>query len=169
MASSALVQHVSGNVISKIACDDLIQIKSTSTTKTRGTAPLVAETNTSNKEVVRELSLSQVFDNDTVDIFMTSWEKGTFSKYSLYMSKWFKFISCDKVLPVEPPAQVALAFITLLVRQRKSFTQICLARSALPSVINQQQNASFSNISIVESYMKGIFENKPILANFHFK
>ena len=85
------------------------------------------------------------------------------------MSKWFKVTSCDKVLPVEPPAQVALAFMTLLVRQRKSFTQICMARSALPSVINQQQNASFSNISIVKSYMKGIFENKPILANFHFK
>ena len=168
MASSALIQHVSGNVIPKTACDDLIQIKSTSTTKTTGTAPLVAETNTSNKEGARELFLSQEFDNDTVDILMTSWGKCTFSNYSLYMSKWFKFTSCDMVSTVEPPAQVALAFMTLLAKQRKSFTQISVVRSALPSVINQQQNASLSNISIVRSYMKGIFENKPILANFHF-
>ena len=49
-----------------------LQIKSASTTKTAGTAPLVAKSNTSNKDVVRELFLSQVFDNDTVDILMTS-------------------------------------------------------------------------------------------------
>ena len=59
MASSALIQHVSGNVIPKTACDYLIQIKSTSTTKTTGTAPLVAKTNTSNKEGARDLFLSQ--------------------------------------------------------------------------------------------------------------
>ena len=99
---------------------------------------------------------------------MASWRKGTFSNYSLYKSKWFKFASFNKVSPVEPPVQVALAFLTSLVRQGKSFNQICMARSILSSVINQQQNVNFGNISIVKGYMKGIFENNPTLPKFQF-
>ena len=113
-------------------------------------------------------SSSQGFDNDVADILMTSWRKGTFSNYSLYMNKWFNFASCNKVSPVEPPVQVALASLISLVRQIKSFNQICMARSALSSVINQQQNVSFGNIPIVKRYMKGIFENNPTLPKFQF-
>ena len=51
------------------------------------------------------------------------------------MSKWSKFASSNKVSPVEPPFQVALTFLTSLVRQGKFFNQICMARSALSSVI----------------------------------
>ena len=43
-----------------------------------------------------------------------------------------------------------------------------MARSALSSVINQQQNVSFGNIPIVKRYMKGIFENNPTLPKFQF-
>ena len=136
MANSALVQHFSGNVIPGALCGDPTQIKSTSTTKTRGTAPFVVETNTSDREGVREVFLCQGFDKDTIDILMASWRKGTLSNYSLYMSKWFKFASCNKVSSVEPPVQVSLAFLTWLVRQGKLFNQICMARSALSSAIN---------------------------------
>ena len=168
VANSVLVQQFSGNVITGTICGDPTQRKSTYVTKTRGTAPLVTETNTSDTEGVKEVFLSQGFDNNTVDILMASWRKGTFSNYSLYMSKWFKFASSTKVSPVEPPAQVALAFLTSLVRQGKSFHQNCMARSALPSVISQQQNVSFGNIPVVKRCMKGIFENNPTMPKFQF-
>ena len=145
MPNSALVQHFSGNVIPGTVCGDPAQSKPTSTTKTRGTAPLVVETNTSDRESVREVFLIQGFDNDIVDILMASWRRGNFSNYSLYMSKWFKFVSFNKVSPVEPPVQVALAFLTSLVRQGKPFNQICMARSALSSVI-KHRGASLSTI-----------------------
>ena len=51
---------------------------------------------------------------------------------------------------MEPPVQVALAFLKPLVREGKSFNQICMARSAF-------QNVSFGNIPIAKRYMKGIF------------
>ena len=43
VANSALVQQFSGHVIPRTTCGDPTQRKSTSTTKTRGIAPLVAE------------------------------------------------------------------------------------------------------------------------------
>ena len=98
----------------------------------------MVEANTSDREDAREAFLSQGFDSDTVDILMVRWSKGTFSNNSLYMSKWFKFLSGNKVYPVEPPIQVPLAFLTSLVRHRNSFKQIFMAGSALSSVINQQ-------------------------------
>ena len=168
MANSALIQHFSGNVVPGTISGDPTQRESNSTTKNRGTAPLVVKTNTSDRESLREIFLSQGFDNDTFDILVASWRRGTFSNYSLYMSKWLKFASCNRVSPVEPPVQVALAFLISLVREGKSFNQICMARSAFSSVINQQQNVSFGNIPIVKRYMKGTFENNPILPKFQF-
>ena len=50
VANTALVQQSSLNGIPGNICGDPIQRKSTSTTKTRGTAPLVAEANTSERE-----------------------------------------------------------------------------------------------------------------------
>ena len=166
MVNSALVQHFSRNVIPGTICGDPKQKKSTFTTETRGTAPLVTKTNTYNGEGVREVFLSQGFDNDTVYILMAIWRKCTFCNSSLYMGKWFEFASRNKVSLVEPPVQVELAFLTSLVRQGKSLNQICMSTSALSSVINQQQNFSFGNIPIVKRYMKGISENNPTLAKF---
>ena len=88
--------------------------------------------------------------------------------YSLYIKKWCKFASCYKVSSFETPIQVALAFLTSFVRQEKSFNQICMARSALSSVINQEQNVSFGDIPTVKRYIKGIFENSPTLPKFQF-
>ena len=96
----------------------------------------MVETNTFDRAGVKKIFLSHGFDNNTVDILMASWRKGTFCNYSLYMSKWFKLASCNKVSAVETPVHVALAFMTSLVRQEKSFSQIYMARSALPLVIN---------------------------------
>ena len=85
------------------------------------------------------------------------------------MSKWFKFASCNKISPAELPVQVALVFVTSLVRQGKSFNHIYMARSALSSVINQTQNYySFDNAPIIKRYMKFIFGNNPILPKFQF-
>ena len=87
MTNLDLAQHFSGNVVPGTICGEPKQRKYTSTTKTRRTTPLVVETNTSDREGVREVYLSQGFDNNTVDILIATWRKGTFSNYSLYMSK----------------------------------------------------------------------------------
>ena len=103
MANSVLVQHFSGNGVPGTICGDPTQRESNSTTKNRGAAPLVVETNTSDRESLVEVFLSQGYDNDTVDILRANWRKDTFSNYSLYLSKWLKFASCNKASPVEPP------------------------------------------------------------------
>ena len=79
VANSALVQQFSRNVVPGTICGDPAQKKASSTTKTRGTAFLVVKTNTSDREGVREVFLSQGFDYDTIDILMASWGKVTFS------------------------------------------------------------------------------------------
>ena len=68
MANSALVQHFSGNVVPGTICGDPTQREFNSTTKNRGTAPLVVEASTPDRKNLREVFLSQGFDNDTVGI-----------------------------------------------------------------------------------------------------
>ena len=143
------------NVIPGTICGDSTQRKP----ETRRTATLVVETNTPDGEG---------FGNNTADILMASWRKDTFPNYSLYMKKWFKFASSNTFSPVEPPGQVALTFLTSFVRQGKSFSQTCMARSALSLVINQQQNVSIDNTTIDKRYIKEIVECNSTLAKFQF-
>ena len=58
---------------------DPTQRKSTCTTKARG------ETNTSDREGVREVFLSQDFYNDTVDILTANLRNGNFSNQVLFI------------------------------------------------------------------------------------
>ena len=74
----------------------------------------------------------------------------------------------NKVSPLELPVHFALVFLSSLVRQQKSFNQLCMVRSTLTSLINQQQNVRLSNIRIVKRYMIVIFEKKPTLPKFWF-
>ena len=98
-----MTQQFSDNAVPGTICGDPTQGEANSTTKNRGTVPLVVETNTSDRESLREVLSIQKLDNDTVDILTASWRKDNFSNYSLYISKWYKFPSCNKVSLVEPP------------------------------------------------------------------
>ena len=68
VANPVLVQHFSGNVVPGTICGDPTQREINSTTKNIGTAPLVVEASTPDRKSLREVFLSQGFDNDTVDI-----------------------------------------------------------------------------------------------------
>ena len=50
----------------KVILRGQLSLSTTLFTKTSGAAPLVVETNTSDREGVREVFLSQGFDNDTM-------------------------------------------------------------------------------------------------------
>ena len=84
VANSTLVQHFTGNFVPGTIFGDPTQRESNSTTKNRGTEPLVVETNTADREGTREVILRQGFDNDIVDILMASWRKKTLSPTTVY-------------------------------------------------------------------------------------
>lgn len=64
---------MSGNVFPGTICGNHTQKKSTSTIKIRGTAPLVDEANTSDREGISEVFLSEGFENNIVDILIVDW------------------------------------------------------------------------------------------------
>ena len=69
----------------------------------------------------------------------------------------------NNISPVETPTQVALAFLTSLVKKGKLYNQICTPRSALISIITQQNNILFGYLPIVKRYIKGVSKKNPTL------
>lgn len=91
-------------------CGNLTETKYNTSTITN------EKTNISGRKVVSEVNVESAgFDRDTV-ILIASWKKDTSFSYSVYTSEWFMFSCYGKVSPVEPPVQIALASMTLLVR-----------------------------------------------------
>ena len=106
----------------------MAQIKFYTSRKTREAASPLFKTNTSDREGVRQVYLGWVFDRETVDILMASKKKVS----SSYINEWFEFASYNKVSPVEPPIQFALAFLKSLLRQKKSFNRYAWQQVPFP-------------------------------------
>ena len=82
---------------------------------------------------------------------------------SQHINEWFTFFMVNNISPVETPTQVALAFLTSLVKKGKLYNQICTPRSALISIITQQNNILFGYLPIVKRYIKGVPKKNPTL------
>ena len=100
MANSTLVQHFSGNVVPGTLCGDTPHKESTLPEKPEELHVLWSKLTLDGESVKEAFFSSQGFDNNDVDILkLETWRQDTFSNFSLYMSKWFKYASCNNVSP----------------------------------------------------------------------
>ena len=81
----------------------------------------LVKTRSSKREGFTKILLSRGFDPGTVDILIPIWRQEKISNYSQYTNEWFTFSFVNNISPVKPPAQVALAFLTSLIKKGKSY------------------------------------------------
>ena len=82
--------------------------------------------------------------------------------YDKYIEDWKRYAVLRQVDSISPPLNVAVNYLANLVTQGKSYSALCMARSALACYINIQNTSdSFGNIPEIKRFMKGVFETKP--------
>ena len=96
-------------------------------TETRGNASALVKTLPSIREDTRVVLLSQAFDPDTSDIFISSWRQATTINY-------FHYKKVNNISLVKQSVLVALAFLISLFKKGKHTIKYVLG-SALASII----------------------------------
>lgn len=144
-----MVQHFPRNVMRQTLHSGPAQNQSVASTETRQIAPDLVKTYSSNREGIMEVLLSQGFDPDTFDILIFCWRQEVTSSNSHYIDEHLIFSMVNNISPFKPPVQAAFVFLTSLIKKGKLYSQICIARSALASIITLQNNISFGNVPIV--------------------
>ena len=98
---------------------------------------------------------------------MQSWRTGTVSQYKPYIELWVKFASprCDYFAP---PATEVVEFLCDLHRRKYTYNQICMARSAVSSVVSSGSEMTIGKHPLVKRFMKGLFELNPQFPKYKF-
>ena len=110
---------------------------------------------------------SRLVEEDTVDILMRSWRNSTKGQYTTYLNRFWGFL-LERGESNSPNLRNGLAFLTALLKQGSSYSQLAMARSALSAFIDlgNSSGLTFGQHHLVKRFMKGAFEFKPCFKKY---
>ena len=99
---------------------------------------------------------------------MASWRKSTSIKYQVYINQWLDFCKNDNINYHPASVNNELDFLTFLYQNRKQYPTISCTRSILFLFIRSSNGLEFGKESIVQRFMKGIYQLRPSLPKYSF-
>ena len=117
--------------------------------------------------VIRTAYLKHGLSTTAVDTIMQSWRNSTMIQYRPYINLWIQFAS-DRCNFLKPPAKEVVEFLCDLHIKGFTYYQICMARSAVSSVVSVSSVVTIGKHPLVKRFMKGLFELDPKFPRYKF-
>ena len=99
---------------------------------------------------------------------MASWRKSTSIKYQVYINQWLCFCKSHNINYQNVSVSNGSDFLTSLYQSRKQYPTINGARSILSLFIRSSNGLEFCKESIIQRFMKGIYQLQPSLLKYSF-
>ena len=99
---------------------------------------------------------------------MASWRKSTSIKYQVYINQWLCFCKSHNINYQNVSVSNGSDFLTSLYQSRKQYPTINGARSILSLFIRSSNGLEFCKESIIQRFMKGIYQLQPSLLKQSF-
>ena len=117
---------------------------------------------------VRERFLKEGLSNESTNIIMALCHKSTSIKYQVYINQWLGFCKNHNINDQYASVSNRLDFLTSLYQSGKQYPTISCARSILSLFIHSSNSLEFGKDSIVQRFMKGIYQLQPPLPKYNF-
>ena len=117
---------------------------------------------------VRERFLKEGLSNESTNIIVASWRKSTSIKYQVYINQWLDFCKNHNINYHPASVNNELDFLTFLYQNGKQYPTISSARSILFLFIRSSNGLEFGKESIVQRFMKGIYQLRSSLPKYSF-
>ena len=117
---------------------------------------------------VRERFLKEGLSNESTNIIVASWRKSTSIKYQVYINQWLDFCKNHNINYHPASVNNELDFLTFLYQNGKQYPTISYARSILFLFIRSSNGLEFGKESIVQRFMKGIYQLRSSLPKYSF-
>ena len=125
------------------------------------------ETASHGLSVIRETYLKHGLSKTAVDTIMQSWRSSTMAQYRPYIDLWVNF-ALNRCNYLTPPAKEVVEFLCDLHVKGYTYPQICMARSAVSSVVSAGTDTAMGKHPLVKRFMKGLFELEPQFPRYKF-
>ena len=117
---------------------------------------------------VRERFLKEGLSNESTNIIVASWRKSTSIKYQVYINQWLDFCKNHNINYHPASVNNELDFLTFLYQNGKQYPTISSARSILFLFIRSSNGLEFGKESIVQRFMKVIYQLRSSLPKYSF-
>ena len=117
---------------------------------------------------VRERFLKEGLSNESTNIIVASWRKSTSIKYQVYINQWLDFCKNHNINYHPASVNNELDFLTFLYQNGKQYPTISYARSILFLFIRSSNGLEFGKESIVQRFMKVIYQLRSSLPKYSF-
>ena len=117
---------------------------------------------------VTERFLKEGLSNESTNIIVASWRKSTSIKYQVYINQWLDFCKNHNINYHPASVNNELDFLTFLYQNGKQYPTISSARSILFLFIRSSNGLEFGKESIVQRFMKVIYQLRSSLPKYSF-
>jgi len=160
MANSDVVPTVDGNFGGYTNYNPkTAQVTSTSISR-QGTST-VEKTQADCMQSVRESFRKQGISEQSTNILMCSWKRGTKKQYQVFISRWFCYCSERQINKFSPNVAQVIEFLTEQFNNGLGYDSLNTARGALSSLGINYEGFRIGSHPLIIRYMKGIFTLKP--------
>lgn len=141
---------------------DHSQEEGTSETAVSGDrAPIVGQNEINGMQSVWNNFRKRGFSEQTSNILMSSWKRGTKKQYNVFIKRWFSYCSERKIDSFSPTLEEVIEFLTQQFQNGLGYDSLNTARGALSSLGLNFEGFKVGSHPLVIRYMKGIFVLKP--------
>ena len=130
---------------------------------------LEKETSTDGMSSIRARYESEGFSAAATNFIMSSWRKKTQEAYDVFIKKWEVFAVQNKMDKISPHVSDGVEFLNHLIDEGYSNSAVATARSALSCYLilwENEKRVTFGTHDAVKRFMKGLFEEKPVLPRY---
>ena len=95
---------------------------------------------------IRKFFSSRGFQEDSVEVMCASWQKSTIKQYEVYLKKWANFCEGRNIDPMQLREKSVVLFLTDLFYKIESYSTLNLPRSALSTILCNDNGLTIVNL-----------------------
>ena len=128
------------------------------------TSPLPAD-KTAGLSLIRQRLESRGIQGNSASVILSAWRSATRKSYETYFRKWIHFCRGRQIDYLCPTEYVLLEFLTGLFEAGASYSSLNSARSAVASILVDQQT-SIGEAPLIKKFLRGAFNARPQLPRY---
>ena len=120
---------------------------------------------TAGLSLIRQRLESRGIQGNSASVILSAWRSATRKSYETYFRKWIHFCRGRQIDYLCPTEYVLLEFLTGLFEAGASYSSLNSARSAVASILVDQQT-SIGEAPLIKKFLRGAFNARPQLPRY---
>ena len=114
----------------------------------------------------RFIAESNGISKESQDILEALWRLSTTKRYAGHLQRFTQYCHQRNVDPFQATTKIGIEYLTNYFHTGVGYSSVNTARSVLSTIIKTENEIPFGELSLVRSFLKGVFNLRPALPRY---